>query len=63
MKKLLYTLLIAFTLGLFVPMIDAATPVQGKQAVAKKGKKKKKKHRKHRHHRHHKHKKKAAPVK
>lgn len=63
MKKLLYTILVAFTLGLFIPTLDAATPVQAKQVTAKKGKKKKKKHRKHRHHRHHKHKKTTTATK
>jgi hypothetical protein len=58
MKKILYAVLIAFTLGAIAPVVDAAlSPYTIAKPAPKKGKKKKKKHRKHRHHRHHHHRK------
>ncbi len=58
MKKLLYLLLMAFALSLFVPAVQAAT-VQAKPTLVKAGNKNKA-HRKHRHKRHHKRHKKAV---
>lgn len=55
MKQLFYLVLLAFTLGVFLPETNAQTANIPGTPVAKAHKKKKKHHRRHHRHHHHRH--------